>query len=68
MASSKKLEPLFASEASAAALLDMKVAEFRTLVTSGALPSAVRFNRWDVSSIVTIMRGEASRPQEGFDL
>jgi hypothetical protein len=52
----------------AAALLDMRPAEFRELVTAGALPQPVRFGRWDVTELQAIMRGTAARPKEEFDL
>jgi hypothetical protein len=64
----RKVEPLFATESTSAALLDMKPAEFRTLVAEGALPPPVRFDRWCVDTLQTIMNGTAARPQEGFEL
>jgi hypothetical protein len=63
-----KPAPLFASEPTAAALLDMRPAEFRELVSAGALPQPVRFGRWDVTELQAIMRGTAARPKEEFDL
>ena len=64
----EKKVPLFASEATSAALLDMRPAEFRTLVAEGALPPSVSFGRWDVNHLEAIMRGASHRPQEDFDL
>lgn len=51
--------PLFASERTAAQLLDMKLVEFRALVQAGALPGPTRLDRWDVSELQAIMRGQA---------
>lgn len=63
-----KHTPLFASEATAAALLDMKPAEFRDLVARGALPGPNKLDRWDVEELRAIMRGEAHRPKDQLDL
>lgn len=63
--------PMFASERSAAALLDMKPAEFRRLVSAGALPPPVRIgphDRWNVAQIEAIIRGDAAKPSEDFKL
>jgi hypothetical protein len=57
-----KLTILFATDCSAAALLDMKPAEFRGLVDDGVLPKPTiigRFERWDVEQLQRIARGEA---------
>ncbi|SET76110.1 hypothetical protein [Paracoccus homiensis] len=62
------IQPMFASANTAARMLDMKPAEFRSLVESGALPGPVRHQRWDVEQIRAIMRGEFVRPSEEFDL
>ena len=63
---------LYASERSAARLLDMKPAEFRALVNAGALPKPVRITddveRWRVMDLDAIMRGRAPKPREEFDL
>lgn len=61
-------KPLFASERTAALLLDMKAAEFRRLVEHGALPGPCRLDRWDVQELEAIMRGDAARNMEGLDL
>ncbi|MCF7700517.1 hypothetical protein [Loktanella sp. M215] len=61
-------KPLFASERTAALLLDMKPIEFRRLVDDGALPGPCRLNRWDVQELEAIMRGDAARHMEGLDL
>lgn len=58
--------PFFASERTAAALLDMKSAEFRALVQAGALPPSGRFDRWDVDELARAMRGEVT--QQRLDL
>lgn len=50
--------PIFASERTAAALLDMKPAEFRSFVAAGALPPAGKFGRWDVDELARAMRGD----------
>lgn len=63
-----KKVPLFASEATSAALLDMKPSEFRTLVAEGALPPAVSFGRWDVNQLEEIMRGAAVIVRVAFEL
>ena len=63
-----KHQPLFASEATAAALLDMKPTEFRELVAAGSLPPANKLNRWDVAELQAIMRGHAHRPKDELDL
>ncbi|MTH79391.1 hypothetical protein [Paracoccus aestuariivivens] len=60
--------PLFASERTAAQLLDMKPAEFKALVLAGALPGAVLHGRWDVAELQAIMRGNKIKPSEEFDL
>jgi hypothetical protein len=60
--------PIFASETSAAHLLDMKPAQFRELVAQGSLPTPNAFNRWDVASLVAIMRGDKIRLHEELDL
>lgn len=63
-----KLTPLFASETTAAALLDMKPREFRDLVQAGALPGPTRLDRWDVAQLQDIMRGKAHKPKDTLDL
>ncbi len=60
--------PLFASERTAARLLDMKPTEFRRLVDDGALPGPTSFDRWDVSELTAIMRGHKPKVAEGFEL
>lgn len=56
--------PIFASEARAAQLLDMKVTEFRTLVADGHLPRgreiAPGMMRWPVDDLRRIASGEAA--------
>lgn len=55
---------LFASETSAARLLDMKVAEFRSLVEAGHLPRgreiAPGVLRWATDDLRRIANGDAS--------
>lgn len=60
--------PLFASDRSAAKLLDMKPAEFRLLVEGGHLPKPIErggFKRWDMQELVSIWRGDAAQGGEG---
>lgn len=55
--------PLFAGDRKAAALLDMKPAEFRGLVDDGVLPKPKNiggFERWDVEQLQSIARGDAA--------
>lgn len=64
--------PLLAVKATtAAAMLDMAPAEFRRLVQRGALPPPVRIgehDRWHVAQIEAIIRGDAAKPSEDFEL
>lgn len=64
-----KHTPLFATEASAAQLLDMKAAEFRALVEAGHLPKgreiAPGLVRWPVEDLRKIASGAAI--DEGID-
>lgn len=56
-----KPEPIFASEASAARLLDMKPAEFRGLVEAGHLPlprDIGGFKRFDLDELRRVIRGD----------
>lgn len=62
------IQPMFASANTAAKMLDMKPAEFQGLVECGALPGPVRYDRWDVAQIQSIMRGDAHKPDEEFEL
>jgi hypothetical protein len=58
-----RLVPLLASEATAAKLMDMPVAEFRRLVQGGHLPGPVRIGdaeRWPTEDLVRIAKGEAA--------
>jgi hypothetical protein len=63
--------PLFARDTTAARLLDMPPARFRTLVNQGALPAPCHVageKRWDVEELQSVMRGVKLRPTEGLDL
>ena len=54
-------DPLFASDKNAAAIFDMKTAEFRSLVDGGQQPGPRmigKFPRWDVEELRKIARGE----------
>jgi DNA-binding IclR family transcriptional regulator len=53
-----KHTPLFATAKTAASLLEMKEAEFLSLVKDGALPPAGKFDRWDVEHLQKAMRGD----------
>lgn len=55
-----------ATERTAAAMLDMPLAEFRRLVEAGALPGPVRIGpheRWRVSDLTAILNGEAMQDE-----
>ncbi|WP_297775585.1 hypothetical protein [uncultured Roseovarius sp.] len=59
--------PILASEKTAAALLDMKPAEFRSLVERGALPrpqDIQGFSRWRVADLEAIWTGNAMDSEE----
>lgn len=56
-----KNEPIFASEASAARLLDMKPTELRAQVAAGNLPPPKQIGpleRFDVDELRRVIRGE----------
>ncbi|SLN13615.1 hypothetical protein ROA7450_00200 [Roseovarius albus] len=56
----KQIVPLFVGETKAAKLLDIKLADFRTLVQHGVLPRGNRlgnFERWDVELLKSIVSG-----------
>jgi hypothetical protein len=59
----KRLTPIHANETTAAALLDMRPAEFRSLVEGGHLPRgreiAPGIIRWDTEQLRKIGTGEA---------
>ena len=62
---------LWASDRTAARLLDLKLTEFRELVNAGALPPPTRIGaleRWSVEDLDAILRGQAFRPQDEFTL
>lgn len=57
----KASDPLFASERTAARLVDMKLEAFRALVAEGHLPPPRRIGpveRYDVSELQAVIRGE----------
>ena len=64
--------PFHAAEPTAAALLDMKPAEFRKLVADGHLPKgreiAPGVIRWPVADLIRIGSGEAAKPDGGIEL
>ena len=55
--------PIYASEKTAARLLDMETKEFRELVANGALPPPTKITagveRWRVADIDAILTGKA---------
>lgn len=56
-----KPEPIFASELTAARLLDMTRADFRALVDRGHLPPPRRIGnleRFDMAELQAVLRGE----------
>lgn len=66
-----KHQPLAVRAQTAAAMLDMPPAEFMRLVERGALPPPVRIGRherWRVEQLNAIIRGDAAKPEEGFEL
>lgn len=57
----KPAEPIFASELTAARLLDMTRADFRALVDRGHLPPPRRIGnleRFDLAELQAVIRGE----------
>ena len=66
-----KHAPLAVKAQTAAAMLDMPIADFRKLVERGALPPPVRiggYDRWHVAQLEAILRGNAAKPNEEFEL
>lgn len=60
--------PMFASEKTAARLLDMTPSEFRTLVEKGSLPGPKKIaehKRWSTRELEAIISGEAM--EEDFE-
>jgi hypothetical protein len=52
-------------------MLDMPPAEFMRLVERGALPPPVRIgqhDRWNVDQLTAIIRGDAAKPNQEFEL
>jgi len=65
------LRPLAVRDCTAAKLLDMSVERFRRLVAEGALPPPARIGpdeRWRVDELDAILRGDAARPRDEFEL
>ena len=67
-----RVDPIAVAERKAAAMLDMKPAEFRKLVASGSLPQPLligKEERWRVDDLRAIVSGEAARPPgQGFKI
>lgn len=64
-------EPLAVKAQTAAAMMDMPPAEFLRLVGAGALPPPVKIGqheRWRVEQLNAIIRGDAAKPSEDFEL
>jgi hypothetical protein len=63
--------PIFANEATAAGLLDLKVSEFRALVASGHLPVASEIapglKRWSTYVLQRIGDGSAAEGMAGVE-
>ena len=67
----RPVERLAVRESRAAAMLDLKPAEFRALVDAGALPPPFEIGghkRWRVDQISAILGGKAAIPEEDFTL
>lgn len=62
------VQPLFATDRTAARLLDMTRPQFLDLVKAGALPGPCALNRWDVAELQAIMRGPPRPKNEDIDL
>lgn len=66
-----KHTPIAVKDTTAAAMLDMPPVQFRRLVQAGALPPPVRIGgneRWQVAQLEAILRGDAAKPSEDFEL
>ena len=67
-----RLIPILASEATAAALLDMPVTKFHALVAAGNLPKAREIApgvyRWSHVELRAIGSGALARPNRGLEL
>ena len=53
--------PLFATDRTAAKLLDMKPKQFRDLVAAGILPPPInigKHERWDMEALTRALRGD----------
>ena len=63
--------PLYASDKTAAKLLDMTRPEFLDLVDQGALPPPVMLGtnlaRWSVRDLETIINGRAAIPEQDIE-
>ena len=62
-----RIAPIAVAEKGAAQLLDLKPAEFRTLVTQGVLPRPRKvgpYERWDAEELRAVMRGDFA---DGFE-
>ena len=66
-----KHTPLAVRAQTAAAMLDMPTKEFDRLVKAGALPPPKMIGghpRWYVKQLDAIIRGDAAKPSEDFEL
>ena len=60
----------YASAAITGRMLALSAAEFRKLVSAGALPPPARIGtheRWNVDQLRAILRGDAARPNDDFE-
>ena len=67
-----RLTPIWCSDATSAALLDMAVSEFRALVAAGCLPDgqeiAPGVKRWNFELLRSLATGKLHRPDGGLEL
>jgi len=64
------IDKLAVKDTTAARMLDLSAAEFRKLVSAGALPPPARIGtheRWNVDQLRAILRGDAARPNDDFE-
>ena len=66
-----KHQPIAVRASTAASMLDLPIKDFMRLVADGALPPPVKIgmqDRWSVAQIEAVMRGDAAKPNDEFDL
>lgn len=65
------LRPIAVAEKTAAAMLDLSVADFANLVANGALPGPKDIGghkRWMMADLEAILTGDAAKPKEAFSI